>query len=154
VGIRERPDGTPDERSRTRDLLRHARARAAVGASSFGRKTAFDNIIVIILGAVLSRPLVGASPFWPCVAGSTVLSLIHRLIGIAKGRWSTVERIVAGRVDALWHDGRLEHHKMARHEISVSDLDAAARSALNVATHDQVPEIRIETNGELTVVSK
>jgi len=122
------------------------------GRRSFGRHTAFDNIIVIMLGAILSRPVYGASPFWPIVAASGAIVALHRVIGVAKSRWSLVERLVAGRVDVLWRAGRLDTAKMTRHEISVSDLDAAARAAVHVESHEGVPEIRIETSGELTVV--
>ncbi|MBV9962879.1 MAG: hypothetical protein JO072_11595, partial [Parafilimonas sp.] len=34
------------------------------GMRTFAKRSAFDNIIVILLGAVLARGVVGASPYW------------------------------------------------------------------------------------------
>lgn len=122
------------------------------GRRSFARRSAFDNIIVIALGAVLSRPIYGASPFWPIVAGSTMLVVVHRLIGLATARFDVLERLAKGKPYTLWHDGRLDERAMLRNEISRGDLDAAARSQAHRARFSEVAEIRVETSGELSVV--
>src|SRR6185312_3538587 len=51
------------------------------GRRSFGLHTPLDNIITISLGAVLSRAIVGASPFIPVIVACFVIVLIHRLLG-------------------------------------------------------------------------
>jgi uncharacterized membrane protein YcaP (DUF421 family) len=122
------------------------------GRRSFARRSAFDNIIVIILGAVLSRPIYGASPFWPVVAGSTVLVVVHRLIGIGAARFTFLEVLAKGKPYTLWRNGRLDEHAMLRNEISRGDLDAAARSQAHRAQFSEVAEIHVETSGELSVV--
>ena len=43
------------------------------GMRIFGKKTAFDNILVIMLGAILARGVVGASPFFSTVAASAAI---------------------------------------------------------------------------------
>jgi uncharacterized membrane protein YcaP (DUF421 family) len=54
------------------------------GRRSFGMKTASDNIIVILLGAILSRAVVGASPFLPIVTASFIIAFSHRLLSYIK----------------------------------------------------------------------
>jgi len=123
------------------------------GRRSFARRTAFDNIIVITLGAVLSRPIYGASPFWPIVAASTAMVVIHRLLGISSASVAIIERLVKGRSFPLWKAGQLDRHAMIRHELSIGDLDAAARMQAHRAHFTDVLEIHLETSGELSVVS-
>ncbi len=122
------------------------------GRRSFARRSAFDNIIVIILGAVLSRPIYGASPFWPVVSGSAVLVVIHRLIGLATAKFPFVERLAKGKSYSLWSEGRLNEHAMLRNEISRGDLDAAARSQAHRMRFSEVSAIHLETSGELSIV--
>jgi len=50
------------------------------GMRAFGIKSAFDTCIIIMLGAVLSRAVVGASPFIPTIIASTFLVVIHKII--------------------------------------------------------------------------
>jgi uncharacterized membrane protein YcaP (DUF421 family) len=122
------------------------------GRRSFARRSAFDNIIVIILGAVLSRPIYGASPFWPVVAGSTVLAVVHRLIGVAAARSALVEHLAKGKSYTVWRDGRLDERAMLRNELSRGDLDATVRSQAHRARLSEVAEIHVETSGELSIV--
>jgi len=66
------------------------------GMRSFGRKSSFDTIMVVMFGAVLSRALTGSSPFWPTVAGATVLVVIHRIVAMATAKWSWLEKAIKG----------------------------------------------------------
>jgi uncharacterized membrane protein YcaP (DUF421 family) len=124
------------------------------GRRSFARHTAFDNIVVIILGAVLSRPIYGASPFWPVVAGSTTFVVVHRLIGLVTSRFPTLERVVKGRPYLLWRDGVLHERAMLRNELSRGDLDAAVRLQMHRPGYTDVAEIHVETSGELSIVDR
>ncbi|MCW5803250.1 MAG: DUF421 domain-containing protein [Deltaproteobacteria bacterium] len=121
------------------------------GMRSFGRKSAFDSIIVIMLGAVLARAVVGASPFWPTVIGSTVLVVIHRILSVASARWPWFERAVKGHAATLYHDGSYDERALLLGGISRGDLDEAARSRGHVPDHREVSSIVMETSGELTV---
>src|SRR5215211_2951489 len=55
------------------------------GMRTFGKKSAFDDIMVIMLGAVLSRAITGASAFLPTVTAGVVLAVVHKIVA-----WATV----------------------------------------------------------------
>jgi uncharacterized membrane protein YcaP (DUF421 family) len=50
------------------------------GMRVFGIKSAFDTCVIIMLGAVLARAVVGASPFIPTIVASTALVVVHKII--------------------------------------------------------------------------
>ncbi len=47
------------------------------GMRAFGQKSAFDSIIVIILGSVLRRAVAGVSPFIPTVAAGVTIAVVQ-----------------------------------------------------------------------------
>src|ERR1700741_3703785 len=49
------------------------------GQRTFGKRSPVENVVFIMLGAVLSRAVVGASPFIPIVVSFFAIVLIHRL---------------------------------------------------------------------------
>ena len=74
------------------------------GRRSFGIKTPMDNIVVILLGAMLSRAIVGASPFVPIVATSTLLVFLHRGIGWLSIRNPGLKNFIDGTKTKLYEN--------------------------------------------------
>jgi hypothetical protein len=66
------------------------------GMRIFGKQTAFDSILVIMLGAVLARGVVGASPFISAVAAAAVMVAIHKILAILAMKYAWVGKIVKG----------------------------------------------------------
>lgn len=124
------------------------------GRRSFGMKSPFDNIIVILLGAILSRAVVGASEFLPTIASATVIAVLHRLgawVGTLNLRFGAV---IKGRKIILFQDGKLNHDNMRRALVSESDLYASLRSNMNVENFDTIESAYMEINGQISFVQK
>ncbi len=124
------------------------------GRRSFGMKSPFDNTITILLGAILSRVVVGISPFVPTVAASLVLVLLHRLFAWLAIRSRTFGRLVKGQAIPVFKDGRIIRENMHRGLISEHDLMEAVRQKANAADLSEIESCWLERDGELSTVKK
>src|SRR5579862_8853039 len=66
------------------------------GRRSFGLRTPLDNIVSILLGAVLSRALVGASDFMPVIIACFVIVICHRGCGWLIAHYKKISIIFEG----------------------------------------------------------
>ncbi|WP_034299397.1 DUF421 domain-containing protein [Herbaspirillum sp. RV1423] len=121
------------------------------GRRSFGQRSAFDLCITVLLGAILSRAIVGASPMLPTLAAGAVLVLLHRLIGVLVTRWAWLDDLISGTERVLVKDGRKDRRQMRAGLISDRDIDVALRKKDDGATLEQVARAMMERNGEITI---
>ncbi len=122
------------------------------GMRAFGRKHSFDAIIVITLGALMSRVVVGVSPALPTITASFVVVLLHRLIAILTSVSPVLERIVKGEQQVLYRGGVFDLRAMRRAGISRRDLEEVVRTKANRLRLSDVLEIHLESSGDLGVV--
>jgi uncharacterized membrane protein YcaP (DUF421 family) len=124
------------------------------GKRAFGRISTFDNIIVITMGAMLSRAIVGVSPFVHVLASTLVLVLLHRLMCWITQRSHAVGKVIKGEPESLFKNGEFNEKNLRRNMISRNDLMEGVRLKTNQDTFDRVDEVFMERNGELSVVKK
>jgi len=124
------------------------------GIRTFGKKTAFDNVIVILLGSVFSRVVVGASPFIPTALACLTFVLTHSLLGWLGFYHHRIGRWIKGESSLLYAKGEEQSRNMKHAQISRTDLLEAVRHELNEADLTNVDEIYIERGGELSVIRK
>jgi uncharacterized membrane protein YcaP (DUF421 family) len=124
------------------------------GMRTFGRKSAFDTIVGIMLGAVLARGVVGASPFGATVAASAVTVVVHRVLAELCLKHAGLEKLIKGEHRLLCRDGIIDEHAMNRSGLSRRDLLEGVRQAANVDSIDEVAAAYIESNGQISAVKK
>ena len=124
------------------------------GMRAFGSKSAFDTIIAIMLGAILSRPVVGASAFFPTVVAGFVLAAIHRILALISVYSPAISHLVKGREKSLFKDGKLNKKNMRSCGLSMGDLMEGLRHNGNFDSLDDAKEIFMERNGHISVVKK
>lgn len=124
------------------------------GMRTFGKNSAFDIIIGITMGAVLSRGIVGASPFGAVVAVSMAMAVLHRLLGWLSVKFSSIDDIIKGESRVLYRDGQIQWKKLQRSSISINELRESVRQEINEDSFENVDRIYIDSSGRISVVRK
>lgn len=124
------------------------------GRRSFGLQAPFDNIILILLGAILSRAVVGASPFLPTLAAGLSLSVLHRIFAILTVRHSAFSSFIKGQKISLYQDGKLYPKNLKRGLVSEEDMMQEVRLRALVDNLDDIKSIHMERNGKISTVKK
>jgi uncharacterized membrane protein YcaP (DUF421 family) len=118
-----------------------------------GRATAFDVILGIMLGAVVSRAITGNAPFWPALAAGAALIAMHWLFSFGASRSHRFGNLVKGRPRVLVRDGEPDRDAMRRAHITEHDLDEDLRTE-GLDRAETVKEARLERSGKVSVVKR
>ncbi len=124
------------------------------GRRSFGLHSPLDNIITIVLGAVLSRAIVGASGFLAVIASSTILVLTHRLFAYGMVHHPAFSRLVSGEKILLFKDGEFVKKNMDKALICEEETVQEVRRSALTENLDRIEKIYMEKNGEVNSVKK
>jgi uncharacterized membrane protein YcaP (DUF421 family) len=116
-----------------------------------GRATAFDVILGIMLGSIVSRAVTGNAPLVPALAAAAVLMLMHWLFSAIALRWHGFGHAIKGNSQVLVREGRIETATMRDAHMTEHDLWEDLRGK-SVARLDEVAEARLERSGQLSVV--
>lgn len=119
-----------------------------------GENTAFDVILGVMLGSIISRAITGQSPFFPTLAAAFVIVALHWLFSQIAVRWDAFGTLVKGSSRILVKDGDVEWKAMKRGNISENDLREALRLKARTSDWTKVKEARLERNGEISVILK
>lgn len=124
------------------------------GRRSFGLRTPLDNIIVILLGAILSRAVVGVSPFLPVVVTCLLIVLLHRFLGRLLLSSERFSNFIEGEKIVLFQHGAFIEENMKRALVNPKDIMLGIRKSASTETLDKIDKIYIEPTGEITVIKK
>ena len=121
------------------------------GRRSFGQHNSFDACLTVLLGAVLSRAVVGASPFFATILAATTLVLLHRMIAWTCVRSDHFDRLVSGDTRDLILDGVKQTDAMKKALISNRDLEEAARKKCGDPNLERVASAVLERDGQVSI---
>ncbi len=124
------------------------------GMRLFGIKSAFDICVTIILGAVLARAIVGASPFIPTIFSSLALVIMHRIIAVVSVSNQKVSHFFKGIPYSLYKDGQLNDRNLKKCSLSFGDIMEEVRINLNQNNLDYIDEIFMERTGKISVIKR
>ncbi|MEI9918472.1 MAG: DUF421 domain-containing protein [Bacteroidota bacterium] len=97
------------------------------GMRSFGTSSAFDVVITITIGGILSRTITGHYPFFPVLLTAFVMALCHRLIALLTFKSDKARIAAEGKPVLLFTEGSFVEKNLSMNSIHRTDLDRTLR---------------------------
>ncbi len=121
----------------------------------FGKSSAFDIVLGIIYGSVLSRAITGNSPFVPTLVAAFVLVLLHK--GLATAAYHSnfgFGDLIKGERIKLVEDGDLKQDALRKNSITRNDIEEALRKSGTEADLSKIKSAYLERSGQISVIMK
>ena len=123
------------------------------GRRTFSHASPLDIIVALVVGGNLSRAMTGKAPFWPALAATLLLVVLHRLFAMLTIRWTWLARLMKAEPVVLVRDGVADREAMLRHGIGEMDLLESLRLE-QAETPKGVHLATLENSGKISVVPK
>lgn len=124
-----------------------------IGEKRFiGKSTAFDVVLGIVLGSVVSRAITGNAPFFPTLGAGFILVGLHWLLAWGAFQSHRFGTLVKGNSRILVEDGEIVWEGMKKGHISERDLKEALRSEIKSSDLSRVKLACLERSGKITVI--
>ncbi len=121
------------------------------GRRIFGKWSALDIVVSIIIGSNLSRALTGTAQLWGTLGATTLLVGLHWALASLVAASRGLSRIVEGDPVELARHGAPDTSVRARYAVSEADLNEALRQA-GVDDIAAARIVTLEPSGKITVV--
>jgi uncharacterized membrane protein YcaP (DUF421 family) len=138
---------------RTVVVYAFALAAVRIGKKRFlSQASAFDVIVAIMLGSIMSRAVQGSTSFGPTLLSGAVLVGTHWLLAALSSRLDWFGPLVKGRATMLVRDGRVDHEALRESGVSEQDLEQAIRLKIGETEPSHVRLACLERNGSISVI--
>jgi uncharacterized membrane protein YcaP (DUF421 family) len=121
------------------------------GRRIFGKWSALDIVLSIIIGSNLSRAMTGGAPLGGTLAATTLLVVLHWLLAQMSARVPAVSNVLEGRAIVIRRGGETAERDRTWHAISHADLAEAPRQS-GVEKPEDADRITLEPSGKITVL--
>jgi uncharacterized membrane protein YcaP (DUF421 family) len=121
------------------------------GRRIFGKWSALDIVVSIIIGSNLSRTLTGSAQLWGTLAATTLLVGLHWVLARLVTAFPGFSQIIEGKAIELARHGAPVPSVRERYAISQSDLDEALRQS-GVDDIAAARVVTLEPSGKITVL--
>lgn len=124
------------------------------GMRPFGKGEPFDNIISFLIGGILSRGVVGATPFFSTVASMVVIIIIHKILAKLSiySKWFGSK--VKGEKVLLFSNGVFIKKNMDSANITEHDILEDLRLEVQLGSLEKIEEVYMERSGKISFIKK
>lgn len=124
-----------------------------LGSKRFlSKATAFDVIVAIMLGSVMSRAINSSSAFFATLLAGLVLLAMHWLFALVAYRTDWFGSYVKGQRILLIEDGEIQRDGMRSGSITHDDLTQAIRLKTNQTEPSKIKLAYLERDGQISVI--
>ena len=124
-----------------------------IGSKRFlSQASAFDVIVGIMLGSVMSRAINGSAPFFPTLVAGAVLVGMHWILAALAYHINWFGPFVKGHPVLLIEDGQIQRRGMRQTGLSDHDLKQALRMQNNHTDPKDIRLAYLERNGNISVI--
>jgi uncharacterized membrane protein YcaP (DUF421 family) len=119
-----------------------------------GKSTAFDMVVAIMLGSVVSRGITGSADLAASLGAGAVLVGLHWLGAVIAFRSDRMGDVMKGTARMLIKDGELQWDEMRKSNITRQDLQSGLRNSANVEDPERIAAAYLERSGDITALKK
>jgi len=123
------------------------------GRRVFGKWSALDIVVSIIVGSNLSRALTGSAALFGTLLATTLMMVLHWVLAHAASRSAVISHVLEGRSARLAANGQSDPSALHWHSISEADLNEALRQS-GVEQVAGTRLIMLEPSGKITVLKE
>ena len=124
-----------------------------IGKKRFlSQASAFDAIVAIMLGSIMSRAVSASESFGPTLLSGAVLVGAHGLLAVLTSRLGWFGPLVKGSPTLLVRDGRVDHEALRQSGLSEQDLEQAIRLRAGETNPSRVRRAYFERGGSISVI--
>ncbi len=124
------------------------------GMRAFRENNPFDLITAFFIGGILSRGVVGATPFFSALTGAIVLILLHKVFLKLTLQSSWFENIIKGQRCLIYKDGKFIKENMRKADITTLEVYEDLRADQQTESLEGIDEIYVEKTGEISFIKK
>jgi uncharacterized membrane protein YcaP (DUF421 family) len=124
------------------------------GMRPFGKGEPFDQIIAFLIGGILSRGVVGATPFISTIISMVVIVFIHKVLAKLSIYNKAFGATVKGKKVLLYRNGVFLWGNMNSVDITENDILEDLRLEVQLASLDSIAEVYMERTGKISFVKK
>ena len=127
-----------------------------IGSQRFlSQATAFDVVIGIMLGSVMSRAINSSAPLFPTLVAGVAFIVLHRLLNALAFRTTGwFGPIVKGKPVLLIKDGKVQQQGIREIGFSTRDLEEALRLQGEETDPSKIKLAYMERNGSVSVIPR
>ena len=124
------------------------------GRRTFASNSALDMIVKFMTGAILSRAIMGDSPYFLTLTAATTLILLHRVMAYVTYFFPAVGRVLRGSPSVLADGTTIRHDELRRASLTEADMMASVHSTAGLDDLALTKTVRLEHDGMVSVVKK